>query len=180
MLPSRSARWVRGARSGFLCFLLGSSLALGGGKKHRKTSPTPSPGQASEAIGLKNIPLTIGHEAKGIVFPDYDLRGRLVGRFEAGTAARIDENRVRFTELKMQTFDQKEQPDFDIAMAHAILNLETHILESQERATIKRADFEIAGDAMRFNTGTHQGTMTGNVHMTIFNQKEISGAKPKR
>ena len=45
---------------------------------------------------------------------------------------------------------------------------------------IKRADFEIAGDTMQFNTLTHQGTMTGNVRMTIFNQKEIAGpaAKP--
>jgi lipopolysaccharide assembly outer membrane protein LptD (OstA) len=180
MLPSRSASCLRGARLGFICLMLGSSLAFAGGKKHRKATPTPSPGESPEAIGLKNIPLTIGHEAKGIVFPNYDDTGHLVGRFQAETASRIDENHVRFTDLKMQTFDQKEQPDFDIKMANAILNLETRILESKARATLKRNDFEIAGDTMSFNTSTHQGTMTGNVHMTIFNQKEISGTQPKR
>jgi len=179
MLPSRSARWSRSACSGLLCLVLGSALAFAGGKKHRKPTPTPSASEAPEAIGLKNIPLTVGHEAKGIVFPNYDLQGRLLGRFQAGTAARVDESHVRFSDLKMQTFDQKEQPDFDIIMAHAILNLDTHILESKERATLKRTDFQIAGDAMSFDTDTHQGTMTGNVHMTIFNQKEITGAKPK-
>jgi hypothetical protein len=33
---------------------------------------------------------------------------------------------------------------------------------------------------MSFNTATKLGTLTGNVHMTIYNQKEIAGkpAKP--
>ena len=58
-------------------------------------------------------------------------------------------------------------------MSNAILNLDTRVLESKERSRIKRTDFEIAGDAMTFNTVTHQGTMNGNIHMTIFNQNEI-------
>jgi hypothetical protein len=32
---------------------------------------------------------------------------------------------------------------------------------------------------MEFNTMTHQGTMAGNVRMTIFNQKDIAGSAPK-
>ena len=178
-MPScHSARWFPSARLILLCLLLSSALAFAGGK-HRRATPSPSPGESPEAIGLKNIPLTIGHEAKGLVLPNYDLRGRLLGRFEAGTAARLDENHVRFKDLKMQTFDQKQQPDFNVVMSDAILNLDTRVLESHARTKIKRLDFEIAGDAMTFNTTTHQGTMAGNVHMTIFNQKEIGGGTPK-
>ena len=102
-----------------------------------------------------------------------------LGRFEAGTAARIDEGHVRFKNLKMITFDEREQPDFKIDMADAILNLETRVIDSKARTKIKRADFEIAGDVMSFNTVTKFGTLSGNVHMTLFNQKEIAGSAPK-
>ncbi len=174
MLPSRNGRFWRSARFSLFLFL-GGSVAWAGDGKHRKSVPTPTP----EQLGLKNIPLTIGHEAKGLVLPNYDLQGRLLGRFEAATAARIDEDHVHFTNLKMITYDKQEKIDFKVDMADAILNLETRVIDSKQRTNLKRADFEIAGDAMQFNTLTHEGTMTGNVHMTIFNQKEIAGAAAK-
>ncbi|MGH8092700.1 MAG: hypothetical protein ACREIF_04435 [Chthoniobacterales bacterium] len=176
MLPSRSARRSRSARLSLVLLLLGSCGAFAGSKHRRVTpTPTPTPGAAQEDVGLKNIPLTVGHEAKGLVLPNYDLQGHLLGRFRAATAARIDENHVHFTDLKMQTYDQQEKPDFHIEMADAILNLNTRVIESKQRTTLKRADFQIAGDTMSFSTMTHHGTMTGKVHMTIFNQKEIAG-----
>ena len=180
MLPCRSGRFLRSARLSFVLLLAGSCLVVAGDGKHRRAAPTPTPETSKEDLGLKNIPLTVGHEAKGLVLPNYDLQGHLLGRFEATTAARIDENHVRFTNLKMVTYDQHEKPDFNIDMTDAILNLETRVIDSKKRTMIKRADFEIAGDTMQFNTLTHQGTMTGKVRMTIFNQKEISGpaAKP--
>jgi hypothetical protein len=179
MLPCRSGRFVRGARLSFVLFLVGSCVAFAGDRKHRKSVPTPTPSAAKEDLGLKNVPLTVGHEAKGLVLPNYDLQGHLLGRFEAATAARIDENHVRFTDLKMLTFDEHEKPDFNVGMADAVLNLETRVIASKKRTNIKRADFEIAGDTMQFNTMTHQGTLTGNVHMTILNQKELAGSAAK-
>ena len=53
------------------------------------------------------------------------------------------------------------------------------MIDSKARTKVKRADFEIAGDTMSFNTLTKLGTLKGNVHMTIFNQKEIAGAAAK-
>ena len=180
MLPCRSgSRLFRGMRVSLVLFLAGSALAVAGERKHRKASPSPSPLAAPESAGLKNIPLTVGHEAKGLVLPNYDLKGKLLGRFEAGTAARVDENHVRFTDLKMTTFDEREQPDFKVDMAAAVLNLETRVIDSSKRTKIKRTDFEVAGDTMSFNTVTRLGTLKGNVHMTIFNQKEITGAAAK-
>lgn len=175
----RSARWFRSARLGFLYLFVSSCVALAG-SKHHKASPTPGPSESPEGIGLKNIPLTVGHEAKGLVLPNYDLQGHLLGRFEAAVAMRVDDNHVRFSDLKMQTFDEHQQPDLNIAVSDGILNLDTRVLESKKRTKIKRADFEIAGDEMAFNTTTHQGTMVGNVHMTIFNQKEIAGGPAKK
>lgn len=180
MLPCRSGSLFHGARLSFILLLAGSCLTIAGDRKHRNATPTPSPGAVTEDLGLKNIPLTVGHEARGLILPNYDLQGHLLGRFEAATAARVDEDHVRFTNLKMTTFDEREQPDFKIDMSDGVLNLETRVINSKARTKIKRADFEIAGDAMSFNTVTKLGTLSGNVHMTLFNQKEIAGpaAKP--
>ena len=173
---SRNARPVsRSARFSFLLVLAGSCLFSRIEAKERKPTPADS---AKEKFGLKNIPLTVGHEAKGLVLPNYDLQGHLLGRFEAATASRLDEQHVHFDNLKIVMFDQHEKPDFNVDMPEGVLNLETRVIDSNKRTKVKRADFEIAGDTMRFNTVTHQGTLTGHVHMTIFNQSEL-GAKPK-
>jgi hypothetical protein len=163
------------ARVSFL-LLIACSCFVCSTQGGRKKPPEPTP---NEEVGLKNIPLTIGHEAKGLVLPNYDLEGNLVGRFEAATAARIDEQHVRFTNLKMLTFDEHAKPNINIDMTEAVLNLDTRVINSNERATIKRTDFEIAGDKLEFNTRTHQGTLRGKVHMRIFNQKEIGGEKKR-
>jgi hypothetical protein len=179
MLPFRSGRFFRSARLSFFLLLAGSCLAVAGDRKHRKGAPAATPDAPKEELGLKNIPLTVGHEAKGLILPNYDLKGHLVGRFEAASAARIDEDHVRFTNLKMTTFDEHEQPDFKVDMTDAVLNLETRVIDSKQRTKVKRADFEIAGDTMSFNTMTKLGQLTGKVHMTIYNQKEIAGSAAK-
>src|SRR4249920_3336902 len=126
MLQCRSgSRLFRGTRLSFVFLLAGSCLAVAGDGKHRKAAPTPTPYASKEDLGLKNVPLTVGHEAKGLVLPNYDGEGHLLGRFEAATAARIDENHVHFTNLKMLTFNKEEKPDFNVDMADAVLNLET-------------------------------------------------------
>ncbi len=174
MLRSRSAHPVcRSARFSLLFVLAcGSFVSSSVNAKRQKNAPPPPP---KEQLGLKNIPLTVGHEAKGLVLPNYDLKGHLLGRFEAATASRLDEDHVHFTNLKMTTFDEHEKPDFNIDMTEGVLNLETRVITSKARTKIKRADFEIAGDAMQFSTLTHQGTLTGNVHMTVFKQSQLTG-----
>lgn len=180
MLPFRSgSRFFRGARLSLVFLVVGSCLAFAGDRKHRRSAASPSPSAAKDGVDLKDIPLTVGHEAKGLVLPNYDLQGNLLGRFEAGTAARLDDNHVKFTDLKIVSYDAKEKPDFDVVMQDAVLNLETRVIDSNNKTTIKRADFEIVGDKVQFNTTTRYGTLTGNVHMTIYNQKELSGSGAK-
>ena len=51
------------------------------------------------------------------------------------------------------------------------------IIDSKTRTKVTRADFEISGDTMHFNTSNHQGTMTGNVHMTVYDPSQLGGKK---
>ncbi len=116
-------------------------------------SPTPSP--------LTSVPLPIGHEAKGLVFPDYNMEGELQARFEAAVAKRIDAENILFTGVKMITYTPENTPDLTIDMPSSNLNLSTRIITSDVRTTITRADFTIAGDTLRFDTAARKRLVRG-------------------
>lgn len=186
MLPCRSTRALHGsARLSLLLILLIALLASAGpvfaekakgknkpGKKKKNVpgaTASASPGEQS----LTNIPLPIGHEAKGLVLPDFDMEGHLRGKFIASTARRIDEEHIQFQDLKITTFTPESQVDLQIDMQTSVFDLKTKILSSKERAMVKRADFNIVGDAIQFDTNTRTGRMVGNVKMIITSQSQL-------
>jgi len=146
------------------------------GRKKRtgaKASPSASSGEQS----LTNIPLPIGHEAKGLVLPDFDANGHLRGRIEAGTAHRMDEEHIGFQNLKITTYTPENQSDLRIDMNTSVLDLKTRVLSSQERTTIQRADFNIVGDSVQFDTNSRTARLIGNVKMVITDKSHLT-AKP--
>ena len=154
-----------------LCWILAApdvSAQSKGVKK--KARPNASPGEQA----LTNIPLPIGHEAKGLVLPDFDPQGHLRGRFEAGTAHRIDQEHIGFQQLKITTYTPENQPDLRIDMSTSILDLTTRVLSSKERTTIHRSDFNIAGDSVQFDTNTRTGRLIGNVKMVITDKSHLT------
>ena len=158
----------------FLSIAIALQPAVAGkakGKKEKLLGATPSasPGQQS----LTNIPLPIGHEAKGLVLPDFDLEGHLRGKFEAVSAKRLDEYHIGFNSLKITTYTPENQPDLTLEFSEAVLNLTTRILSSKERTFIKRNDFNIAGDSVEFDTNTRTGKLVGNVKMVITSQSQL-------
>ena len=177
MLPFRDGR------SGNWGFVWGFSILLAlllinaavaakpKGKKQKLASATPSvsPGEQS----LTNIPLPIGHEAKGLVLPDFDEDGHLRGRFEAATAKRLDEEHIGFQMLKITTFTPENKTDMTIELSQSVLNLKTRVLASNERSTIKRADFNIVGDSVEFDTNSRTGKLLGHVKMVITSQSQL-------
>lgn len=138
--------------------------------KPAKAGPASSPGQQS----LTNIPLPVGHEAKGLVLPDFDGDGHLRGKFEAGTAHRIDEEHIGFQQLKITTYTPEDQQDLRIDMSTSVLDLKTRILSSKARTTIQRADFNIAGDSVEFDTNSKTGRLIGNVKMVITDKSHLT------
>src|SRR5882724_7222299 len=188
MLLFRSGRFAHWSRFGWLLSILLSILILASqvfaqSKDHKKKQgpvtarPTTSPGEQS----LTNIPLPIGHEAKGLVLPDFDGDGHLRGRFEAGTAHRIDQEHVGFQQLKITTYTPEDQPDLRIDMSTSVLDLKTRILSSKTRTTIQRADFNIAGDSVEFDTNSKTGRLIGNVKMVITDKSHLTATpSPKK
>ena len=159
-----------------LSVLIGAPQVSGQSKGRKKKGRAPantSPGEQS----LTNIPLPIGREAKGLVLPDFDADGRLRAKFEAGTAHRIDHEHIGFQQLKITTYTPESQPDLQVDMHTSVLDLKTRILSSQERTTIQRSDFNIAGDSVQFDTNSRTGRLIGNVKMVITDKSHLT-AKP--
>ena len=178
MLPFRSGRaGFSRASSAFLLLALFSCAALAGEKvatpevvaKSKKARPKPGE-------GVTNIPIAAGHDAKGLVLPDFDLKGHLRGKLEAGVTKRLDDEHVEFKGVKYTTFTpEKETPDLEIVMSTSVFNLKTQVLTSSERTTIKRSDFEIAGDKVQFEMLTRKSTLAGNVKMVVHGKPRVAG-----
>jgi Lipopolysaccharide-assembly, LptC-related len=171
MLPFRSGRaGFSGASTAFLLLALLSCAALAGDKTPKpeveakskpKTRPKPEE-------GVTNVPIVAGHDAKGLVLPDFDTKGHMRGKLEAGVTRRLDDEHVEFRGVKFTTFlPESETPDLQIVMSTSVFNLKTQVLNSSERTTVKRSDFEITGDKMQFEMLTRKGTLDGNVKMVV-------------
>ncbi len=175
MLPFLNGPAARVIFFGLVTILIAPADFAQQSKKHKKAKGTESPSESATASpgSAGPVPLPIGHEAKGLVLPDIDENGHLRGRFIAGRARRVDQNHMQFSDLNITTYTEDNKIDLQIAMADSVLDLNTRVLTSPQRTTIKRADFEIAGDAVRFDTTARHGTITGNVKMVITDQSKL-------
>lgn len=181
MLPFRSGRSpsLGVALALVLTFAVGPSV-FSKGKKREETPRAAAKPTATPAGGLTNIPLPVGHEAKGLVLPNFDLDGHLTGKLEAGTAKRIDEENVEFAGLKLTTFTDENKTDLEIDMSTSILNLKTRVISSKQRTTVRRVDFKIEGDSMQFDTVTRRGKLVGHVKMVLTGKTRLVGRDEKQ
>lgn len=137
------------------------------GKKNKGDNGAPKP---------MEIPVPQGHDAKGLKIPYFDGEGKLQMIFTIGVASRIDETHVRMTDLDVETFDDEGQHEMNIDLPTSVLDTETNVLSTKQHVTIKRADFELTGETMEFNTKTKQGGLGGNVRMLIYNLEAETSA----
>ncbi len=175
MLPFRSGRsWKRGASAVFFALVF---LDLAGLAAEPKSTPGGASPKPKNPLAAGGVPLPIGHEAKGLVLPDYNEKGQLTARFEAAMAKRIDADRVQFHGLKMTTYTPENTVDVSVTMPSSTLDLNTRIITSHERTTVTRSDFQVAGDNVTFDTVARHGTLVGNVKMTISDQSQFIGKR---
>jgi hypothetical protein len=177
MLPFRSGRaGIVSVVAALSLLILLSCVVVAADKKTPKPAlKTPAPAAKAEKQqrpkpeeGIKDVPITEGHDAKGLVLPEFDLLGRMRGKLHAGVTRRLDDQHIEFEGVKFTTFQtETETPDLDITVDKAVFNLKTQVLTSNVRSTVKRSDFEVGGDNMRFEMLTRQSTLEGNVKMVV-------------
>jgi hypothetical protein len=191
MLPFRSGRaGIASAASAFSLLIFLACAVFAAEKKAPKSeakSPTPEASVAPKKKsrpkpeeGIKDVPITSGHDAKGLVLPDFDFQGRLRGKLQAGVTRRLDEQNIEFLGVKFTTFvPETGTPDLEISMDKSAFNLKTQVLTSNVRSTVKRSDFEVTGDSMKFEMLTRLGTLEGNVKLVVRGKARTPEEEPK-
>ena len=191
MLPFRSGRaGIVSAFSALLLLIFLTCAVVAAEKKAPKSqgkSPTPAanaapkkPARPKPEEGIKDVPIATGHDAKGLVLPDFDRQGRMRGKLQAGVTRRLDDQNIEFLGVKFTTFvPETETPDLEISMDKSVFNLKTQVLTSNVRSTVKRSDFEVAGDSMKFEMVTRLGTLEGNVKMVVRGKARTQEDEPK-
>lgn len=128
-------------------------------------------GEADEEKGPQRleVPIPVGHVIRGLRLPNIDPFAVKHHEFTAKSAKRIDKDHVEFTDMIIFFFNlETGEADARISSPLAELNLETHLLTSEDSVTIERSDFTLTGETMEFDTWTRTGKLTGNIHMIIY------------
>lgn len=133
----------------------------------------PAPVDSGLSNFMQMVPL--GAESKGAVIPSFDELGRRTSLITAAVVRRIDDGRLWAEKLVVQMFNADPRNDVRIDLQTAFYQMAGGILRSTDRSRVSRADFEIEGDSLIFDTVKNQGRMTGNIRMVIFDTGAVSG-----
>jgi hypothetical protein len=120
------------------------------------------------------IPLVQGFDSFGLNVPDHDLEGRLRSLFVIGAISRLDDTNVEIRESFLETYAEDGSPEFSLELPKATLDRFTRVLVAQTPVTLRKADFELKGASLEFNTVTKEGGLGGPVQMTIYNAGAVA------
>ena len=121
-----------------------------------------------------DIPIPIGHDAKGLRLPMRNEQGRLQFILDVEHVLRVDQANVQMHNSIIQTYDdQTGAPSAKIELVNSVMNTETNIITTQDPVVITRDDFRLTGDGAVFNTKTRQGKVIKNVRLIIYNRDEL-------
>lgn len=142
------------------------------GKKMKKPS---SPDEEVVTKKRVDVPVIRDNPSKGLIIPYFSNDSKRLMNFRIGVATRLDDNHVEMKDLQIETFDESEKHEMDINVPTSILDTDTSVITSHYHVTIRRADFELTGECMIFNSVTKQGALGGFVHMLIYNLDDETG-----
>ncbi len=123
------------------------------------------------------IPLVAGYDSFGLHLPDHDPEGRLRSLFVIGAISRVDDRNVEIRESFLETYGEDGSPELSIELPKAMLDRFTRVLVAKTPVTLRRAEFELKGASLEFNTVTKEGGLGGPVQMTIYSSQPATPAK---
>jgi hypothetical protein len=126
-----------------------------------------------------DIPIPVGHDAKGLRLPMRNDQGKLQFVLDVEKVRRVDQANVEMHNSVIQTYDdQTGARSAKIEMIDSVMNTETNVLTTHDPVIVSRDDFRLTGDSAVFNTKTRQGKVIKNVRLIIYNRDELTKKAP--
>lgn len=144
------------------------------GEKPAAAAAAPADAKKADVAKEKDrldLPVPKGQPQKGLRIPIYSPDGKLMMSFQIGVAEVVDADNIKMGELRLETFKENGEHEFDIDLPDSVFNAKTKELTSKAHVKIKRHDFEITGNSMTFNTQTKVGTFGDGVKMVIYDAR---------
>ncbi len=172
--------WPRAAALLLLAAAPAASASGDKGEKPAQPAPPPAAGQtAAPVVETPGSQLThFGRQIpaqrpnRGIWIPSFS-QGALKSVIEADVVTRIDDQRLFAENMTIQLNASEAKDRVTVDTPAATYHMTSQMLRSKERSKVSRADFDLEGDTLVFDTTTSQGRMTGNVRMTIHNARSF-------
>ena len=121
-----------------------------------------------------DIPIPIGHDAKGLRLPMRNDEGKLQAVVDVEHVRRLDQVNVEMHNSIIQTYDdQTGELGAKVELINSVMNTETNVLTTHDPVIVTRSDFRLTGDSAVFNTKTRQGKVMKNVCLIIYNRDEL-------
>ena len=154
-------------------------------KAEKPAAAAAAPADAKKTDAAKDkdrldLPVPKGQPQKGLRIPIYSPEGKLMYSFQIGVAEVVDADNIKMGELRLETFKENGEHEFDIDLPDSIFNAKTKELTSKAHVTIKRHDFEITGNSMTFNTETRVGKFGNGVKMVIYDARTAAGEEDQK
>lgn len=145
-------------------------------KADKTVAAAPAPEEKGSGF---DIPLPVGQTTQGVVVQNLDQKGRDLGTMKANEATRISDEEVELGDLRLKIAGTANQPlEVNISIDKAVFNVKTSILKSRSRVHIQRADFDLYGDALEFDTITGAGQLFGETTMIIHDASKLTAPAP--
>ena len=165
---------------------IGMTGTVTGGGEPAKAVPGNAPAAAPAAVAKEkdrlDLPVPKGQPQKGLRIPIFSPDGKLMLSFQIGVAEVVDADNIKMGDLRLETFKEDGEHEFDVNLPDSVFNAKTKELTSKAHVRIKRHDFEISGNSMTFNVETKAGTFGDGVKMIIYDARAAipdEGKKPE-
>lgn len=161
------------------------SFAAERAKDPAPEKPAGAPADTKKADAAKDntrldLPVPKGQPQKGLRIPIRTPDGKLMMNFQIGVAEVVDADHIKMGDLRLETFKDSGEREFEINLPDSIFNAKSRELVSKVHVLIKRYDFEITGNSMTFNTETKVGQFGGGVKMVIYDAATVLEGNEKK
>ena len=87
--------------------------------------PAPAPAAPAKEKDRLDLPVPKGQPQKGLRIPIYSPDGKLMMSFQIGVAEVVDADNIKMGELRLETFKENGEHEFDIDLPDSIFNAKT-------------------------------------------------------
>ncbi len=141
------------------------------------TQPVAPPKKETERL---DIPVPKGQPQKGLRIPIHSPDGKLMMNFQIGVAEVVDADNIKMGDLRLETFKESGEHEFDIDLPDSVFNAKTKEVTSKTKVRVKRQDFEITSNSVTFNVETRSGKFGDGVKMIIFDARAADDDKEEK